>query len=881
MSATGAGERRKSVVEVAEEEAKASSDHRRKHALERLGVYHPKSKEESQVASLQLEVKELRDALERERALRFRDEQKSKSLQRREEQSLSSELSALSRKLHETRANHQEEMKRVHATAAAEVEEQIDRQRGPVFERLEERMMTLLRSQVNAGEGKLLDLVMEATAGFVEQECAEGPGNPVFRSIRQGVEDKLRNACALRTGSLYESIERDVRGQLAKENAAALAQQAAEAETLEREYHLKLETAIKDMQAKLHGEHTKLRNELSAAMHETGEASLDAFMQMFHHKAEESMEAMLAQSSQTHEAVSARLAEHLEKLASVQDAHATRVRAMVDEGASRLSEALATQRRGDEAREASEKDILSGQITALSQIVQQERDAWHASLESIRGQHEESRKGFEDLFKQERERMETEKTAFEATIRAQYELLASTLREEHAETAKTAMERQVELSAKEALMERTESRMAAEAAQRAEKQAATKWEQTLRDKAAAWKREEEERRVMLQTDLAQRFDTQLRGVEDRLQAAHELRAATEAAWAEEQTRIIDTFAHTETSFKETCERLFHERMDRYVRASEKRLRALQEEILQQAANAAETRAQLELRVEKVRVCGELDKAAYVAEVQKIHERSLADLREQHTAALSELAEELRKARQEIQVLKSAHVLGVQQTMSDRIGDSVELEKLQARLGEEEMRRRAGAQAMQEHRERIISLWGSLKLEASDCESFFLEIFHAAPYSADFEKLLERHLHMLAARIPIAKLLGEREALTQALSQGSWDVRNAPQVRVEKECLLARLGGLNKRLEVELERFRAQFPNEDWARACQKELQTSLRVVPGATLSFAAAHYEPPGQEKRTFLPRSLQWSRSTPQELSFRVTQMDDADLDDASVVEL
>ena len=84
-------------------------DDNRKQALERLGVFVPKSKEETEVAELRKQVAQLEANLERERAQRFHDEQSIKSQQVKDTVSASAELAGLSRKLHAERVSHQKQ----------------------------------------------------------------------------------------------------------------------------------------------------------------------------------------------------------------------------------------------------------------------------------------------------------------------------------------------------------------------------------------------------------------------------------------------------------------------------------------------------------------------------------------------------------------------------------------------------------------------------------------------------------------------------------------------------------------------------------------------------------------------------------------------------
>lgn len=828
-------ERRKSFEYGSEEEAKLvayGSEHLRRNALERLGVYHPKSKEESQVTSLQAEVKELRDTLERERALRFREEQKTKSLQRKEEESLSEELASLSRKLHETRANHQQELRRVQDSAVADVEEQLQRQRGPIYKKLEENMMALLQSQINSGQGELLERVIMATKGFVERQCSTGAGS-VYRMIREGVEKDLLSECEIRKGSFYEGLERDIRGKIAKEMSEDNAKEAARFETLEREYHFKLINAVKEIREKLQAEHDRLREELCATMDSTSEASLEAFVQFSHQKAEETTEAVLAQTKNTQTAIQDRLEQHLKNLMTSEEAHLNHMREMVEAGTKKLEEALQQQEKDLELRTSSEKKALGTQLESISNVLEHERNSFRTSLETIRAQHQQSREDIASLLKLERERMETEKKTFEENLKAQFEMLTASLKEQQAEALAQTMRRQVDLTAKEALMEQKELQIARDATTQAEIEVNTRWEEVLREKRAAWKREEESRRISLESDLSHRFDLQLRAMEDRLQAAQELRASAEAAWAHEQTKVAQSFAKQEEQFKDTCERLFHERMDRYIEASEVKMQEIQEGILQEAASAAEVRAQLETRVDKIRAEAELSKAAYALQVQEKHQQDLVNLQSDHSREMTKLAEELKRAREEILTLKSLHVRALQQTTCERITDSVELQKLRDIMESEAVKLRAGERVLEQHRDKILSLWSILKLDASCYEDFLLEVFQTAPYSADLEKLLEQHVHTLAARIPITKTIAERDDVLTQLQVRSWTSRGETDEHVEQERLLARFGSLNKRLEIQLDEYNQCFPHDSWALLQCASMQETIRRVPGATLCWAA------------------------------------------------
>ncbi|CAK8991833.1 Uncharacterized protein SCF082_LOCUS2828 [Durusdinium trenchii] len=772
------------------------AEQNRKQAMERLGVFHPKSEEENLVQQLQQEITQLKAQVEEERLKRFEEVQNTKTRLRTEEESLNLELKALSRKLHESREQHSLEVKRVRSDALRDLLDQVNKGKGHAFEKVQQELMATLQAQLNQGSGELYERVMIAARSGLEKEVREQRGS-LYSTVRSAVERDVEQELGRRSGELYERMQTDIRGEIMGEVEEQRAQDAARMEGMEREFNVKFFEALRaELQSKMESKYV-------AVLSETQEKA-DVI-------AEESVNRMLMASGEASEAIFSRMQTNLDALADLEQAHSAKIDEQLENGVGRLKELL-----------NSHQEAMEGSRAVLKELQEQERQVLSECIERAAG----------------------DKAAFEASIKAKYESLMEALSDKHKHESEELLKRQIALHSRETSLEQEVLQIRATALRAAEEACHVEWEQTLARREQAWKQEEAQRNKALADRFFKRFESVHAEMEKKLQRIVELHKFADESWVEMHHELAEKARRREEDFRKVCKAVFDKRMDTFVAECDKRIGATQVLCLERASIEAETRASLEARVEQVRAEAEIDKADFAKEMEARMGESLAALKQSHAREVAALARELGEARAQIVGLQGVHAQKMHKATLERVEETFEIAEMQRG----DKRRQAclshGEASLAKHRERILQLWATMDLTSRDYEPFLLEVFAATTFSPQIEQSFERHVAMLSKKAPLLKLVVQREAVKHQLEQWFFqntakDGNNSEQLycNVQKDALLAELGRLDASLLSQLDDFEATFPRERvfWqGENYRQTLERDIARIPGARLAAQAA-----------------------------------------------
>jgi hypothetical protein len=880
------------------------ADGARQAALARLGVFVPKSKEEEAAAALVAEIAQLKAALERERAQRFHDEQEWRSRKQDEGASQSEEMAGLSRKLHEQRVAHKEELARVKETALNDMVEQVQKGKGPVYKRMQEELNAQLQNQLNAGKGDLLERFMIAARAQVAKEVAGSKGaSGVYRDIRSVIEADLERDLELRQGTLYERLERDIRGRVLGDVAAERASERARLEGLERELHLRCEAfeaaaarrqaeASAALRAAVEGEHARLRGELTSQLaaqerqfleryagavdavsaewaarlrarelewaqdllrrEQERDSGAAAALEAAKRQAGAVLEQVVAASARSAEQSLAALKQHLDALQAAERRWGDAVQAQVREGGEALERtleahrveaaraaaaeeqrarqqgaaaeaALAAGRDAAEQRELAQRQALEHARAQAATLLAQERDAFHASLGALAAAREGDRAAFTEALRSEQRRVAAEHAAQLAQVQASFAQLTHSLHEQRAAEQARLSARESELLAQGATMESARLRAAADTRREADQAADARWGAVLQGHAERWREDEAQRRADLLELLERRHALVVDQMQRSLVAAHDLQQCVEQAWARRAVQNEEQAREREQQFKQVCKALFETRMDDFARECAARFELMHAAALQQQAEQAEVRCQLEQRTLRARAEAAKAQTAHAAELERKHEAALADLTARHCQEVRQLAERLQRAHEEAAALRGLFAQGTHRNVVDRIKDSHDLLELRREIKQQEQRRSAGTKLLDQHRASALQLWASLRMGPPDYAPLLLKMLGAATFSPELLALLEQHVDALRLKVPLLRLAAERElikaevrAVTAAGQANTPRAAQAapggialmtPEQRLQRDALLVRLRNVTLDLQAGAKAMLEQHPGE--------------------------------------------------------------------------
>jgi len=830
------------------EEEKWSEGTTRKQALERLGVYHPKSNAEEEIKQLKSQVSKLEQALDLEKAQRFHDSEKAVERHRHEEIATAKELAQNARQLNQMRVQHQTDLNECKERVLSDIHDQFQKKKGTFYQQTRQDFLAEFQTQINSGKGEFFERALIGTKSLVEKECIGGIG-VTYSRIQEKIRADIVEDFKLRRGDLYESVSKDITGQVYQEMEACRVREVASVITAEREFHLKYNQSVDELQEKLQQSHTKLRDDLAQYIIEQNETFHESYTRDIE---KTGVEWLHKWTTREHE--------WLASLSKLEKDRTTDFKTLTDEIESRATNAVAAVTLASHDRNGSLLDSLNKclgefkaqdqmrsaginrqvaatiesvnsllethknnvravalqeqhryeeQLRVMQSLLKVEKESYHESLEKLHLIHQQERIIMDQVVENEQKRCHLEKQYFENEIRDQYEVLGVSLKAQHKLETEELRQERSKLASEKMSMGKATEKLQLQIRKEAETLVQKHWEGVLKIQIQDCKKIETEKRDLLLQQTETRYSVIIRQLEDRYQALVETREISDRTWIEKQIEANEMAKNREDRFKEFCRKLFETRLDEYIKEYNAKLQEMQNTILKIEAHKSEYSLQLEMRVEEIKAQYEKKNAAYMESSRKHFNELILDMKRSHTEELKLLTLKICHVEEENIALEHLHVNQVHQTCVERIQETHEFRHLKRQLHDDEIHKKAGNKVFEQHRSSIIALWENTKTSETEMLSFLKRLFQLVAYTPENQKHFELYLCMLIEKMPLLESAVKRENLKDQIRNihRSYDSVQVHSVSAERDALMTQLNFQTKIMQTGLDAFRKKYPYE--------------------------------------------------------------------------
>jgi hypothetical protein len=278
------------------------------------------------------------------------------------------------------------------------------------------------------------------------------------------------------------------------------------------------------------------------------------------------------------------------------------------------------------------------------------------------------------------------------------------------------------------------------------------------------------------------------------------------------------------AFERKCARAYDERLAEYVRITDATTRRYEEKLLSAGAAAAETRAELELKVRRMKVACQKWRADYQADAERRTSAILTTLEGRYLQEVEGLCRRLAAQKEREAVARLVEQEKEQRLLVRRSKEEQEAETRARAEAHDAARKAEGTEMLGAQRETLEKLWDALEADAGARNAFLLEAVRTAAYDPPLLALFEGETAKLAAQLPLLKTVTRREFVKYRLKcihrfQKDPTLENARELQgagspghellpahaaEARDVLMNELSLLNSRLVAGIEEYEGKF-----------------------------------------------------------------------------
>ena len=748
-------------------------------AMKSKGVYDPPSAKDSTIKELRKKNDLLEKQLETERALNFRREQDKMNRQRGLDENANREIAAQSRKLHEMRVNHTEELKRQANELESRVMDQIAKRKGNYYNRMEEEMMAILQGEINVGHGNLLDKMLMATRNFVQRQCEEGYGD-IYNLILEKAEAKIEKDFQVRRGNLYEKVTVDVRGEILKEIHEEQQELRAKILDEEHKFYKRYDKVVKEAKETLMILSKELRTETSKVLENQESDAMERYaseisilsndwlcrweerekewvkqlenvQKTFMESQLENTQKMTTYSKTLLDKINANndtqearienlFTELYDRIESKEQENGGKTLKRIQEQAEQFRNALETYQANVSKREESQHQAYKTEVDHINELIHEEQKRYEYNLESIKSAQQRERENYRRLLELEKKQNMEERERFETELRSHFTSIRESQETERKREAKERLQNAVETLTTHADMERQKLDLFNEAQKAAEEATKQRVQKLLEDAHSLWekkeivKREEEVGRVKAQ------YEFLLTKTQEKLHLATELNVKGSESWNQANKTLYTQQLENMIAFENKCKEIFDNKLKAFINETEKNMELYRIQVEEMTKKLMDEKSKHHDELIATKMQCKRDMMAQIEIIEKDNEKVFREMEAKHADELEKLADELLKATKALTKERSNQYIESQEEFISRMNSVL------------------GQPALDRHRQAIFNLWDDVGLDTSSRLSFCVKILNVVKYTPEILNLFQGESDRLCDLIPLNKLCTQREYL---------------------------------------------------------------------------------------------------------------------------
>ena len=766
-----------------------------KEELYRRGIFRPDTEQEEKVKSLEAQVSALQASLEQTKARHFRLEQEAKEAAAASAGSGSREIAKQARKINEMRVDYEKKLKTIEDDHERRILDQVERQKGTVFRRLEQMWNGKVQQQLNNRRGDLYERLMLATQNMVKEDVANRQGL-IYNAILENVQEDVAEDFRMRRGQLYARVAADIRGNVFKEIHEKREKELIELSEAENRFHTRYQTLVDDTNKRTADMYAQLRaetEELLASHRESaaegarrGLEEAEAAWRARWASREEEWRAEIAsadaaRASENEELLkgfsdsTSRIAHQLqETMRDTKETFRAELENMVSgivSGRESFQEELAqlrgtivkkyeTIKEQEKAEDAAAKDMIKQQHEAQMKSMEASliaaRDRYNDGLKQINELHERELESLRGIIEAEQQRIRGQKEQFEKELQGHYSILAQSLRQELKDAAESEMVRAVNSLSDHATLEDAKVRFAQEAVRQAEEAAMERFTKLLADAQERWNAVESGRRSQMESTIKAQHAMVVDDLQSQLSAALELKDDADSEWRRQAEAMNERHLVKIKQFEAKMRRIYDERLTEHVERTEAQIRSYEEALLRKGAEVAEMKAVLERRVRRAKLATHAWRADYARSVDGKYRAILQTCEERYLEEIQRLCQELAEELEKSAVTLYVHENQAREWQRQRASEAKSYSDRRAALDREEELKRNGNEELRVLKETLAKLWEGIDANAVDCVPFLVEVMQVCEYNPRLLSLFKSETAKIAARLPLVKMATRRE-----------------------------------------------------------------------------------------------------------------------------